>query len=314
MWICLSEASLIGVLGAITPAVTFLVSPLWGALADTTGWHKEILLLTFVGSIITRSALVLCKGEVLSLSLVVALSAVLNAPVKPLLDSAVMSLLTDKAAYGKSRLFGQVGMGLGSFLVAPLLQRSHKLLFVAQAALALPTALLMMRFQPQREALKKEKGVPLMTALRSTLRDSKVLVFFLLVFLIGVSSGIIENFAYVRLHALQEGVQGGGEVLGMLRLCSSLAGGPMFWVSGRVVELLGVQGVLNLSLLSYVLRFVTYATVTSAWMALPAELLRGVSFALFWAGATYHVYSIAPRGLTATMVRTPSVMKYCSAV
>lgn len=31
------SANLIGVLGAITPAVTFLVSPLWGALADTTG-------------------------------------------------------------------------------------------------------------------------------------------------------------------------------------------------------------------------------------------------------------------------------------
>lgn len=35
--------SLIGVLGAITPAVTFLVSPLWGALADTTGKHVFIL-------------------------------------------------------------------------------------------------------------------------------------------------------------------------------------------------------------------------------------------------------------------------------
>ena len=27
----------IGILGAITPAVTFIVSPLWGALADSTG-------------------------------------------------------------------------------------------------------------------------------------------------------------------------------------------------------------------------------------------------------------------------------------
>ena len=38
-----------------------------------------------------------------------------------------------------------------------------------------------------------------MGALRHTIEDPKIAIFFLTVFVIGVSSGIIENFAYVRL-------------------------------------------------------------------------------------------------------------------
>jgi nitrate/nitrite transporter NarK len=44
----------IGQLGAITPAVTFVVAPLWGALADQTGRHKDVLLVTFVSSVVSR--------------------------------------------------------------------------------------------------------------------------------------------------------------------------------------------------------------------------------------------------------------------
>ena len=41
-------------------------------------------------------------------------TAALNAPVKPLLDNSVMAMLRDKGSYGKMRLYGQLGFGLGS--------------------------------------------------------------------------------------------------------------------------------------------------------------------------------------------------------
>lgn len=279
------------------------------------------MLLTFVGSILSRTALIWCNNSVMWLSIVVALSALLNAPVKPLLDSAVMSLLTDKSAFGKSRLFGQVGIGMGSFLVGPLVSTNYKMMFWVQLLLAAPTAFLMTRFQPKQPAQQQQQvsnqkngkdsiknnesnKVDVMQALKHTLKDMKVAVFFMLIFIVGISSGIIENFAYIRLNQL-EGAK--GRTLGILRLCSSLAGGPMFWISGEVIKLIGVNGVLNMSLLSYILRFVVYAVVKNAWFALPAELLRGFSFAMFWSGATYYVYGISPKGLTATMVSTLTV-------
>lgn len=203
----------IGLLGAISPMITFLVSPLWGALADSTGWHKPIMLLTFMGSVIARCGLAMKMTHIVWLFAVVAISAVLNAPVKPLMDSAIMSMLVDKSDYGRSRLFGQLGFGLGSYLVGPFVQSDIRLIFYMQFVFAIPAAYLMAGFQPnpsssvpssQKKKTKvkpqKEKDkIDIVGALRHTVEDPKIAIFFLTVFVIGVSSGIIENFAYVRL-------------------------------------------------------------------------------------------------------------------
>lgn len=85
----------IGHLGAITPALTFLVSPLWGALTDSTGRLKEILLFAFVSSVIFRVLLVANQNFSWIISMIT-LCAVVNAPVRPLLDSSVLGLLDDR--------------------------------------------------------------------------------------------------------------------------------------------------------------------------------------------------------------------------
>ena len=115
----------------------------------------------------------------------------------------------------------------------------------------------------------------------------------------GVSSGIIENFAYVRISEV-----GGsrGNCLGVCRLVSSLAGGPIFYLSGAITNKIGINNVLSLSLLSYVLRFMNYAIINNPWQALPAEVLRGVTFGLFWSASTYYIYNESPKALTASML------------
>ena len=246
---------------------------------------------------------------------VVMITAALNAPVKPLMDAAVMSMLEDKSDYGRSRLYGQLGFGLGSWFVGPFLSADMKYIFIAQALIAVPTALLMLTFKPKPQAgnnqsvEKKKEDLHIGAALKHVVTDPKFLVFYFVVFIIGVSSGIIENFAYVRLSEIisagnHGGDKGTGHVLGICRMVSSIAGGPMFWLSGKVTKAIGVNGVLTASLCSYVMRFMIYASVQNPWHALPAEAMRGSTFAVFWAGCTYYVYNSSPTGLTATMVRT----------
>lgn len=193
-------------------------------------------------------------------------------------------------------------------------------MFLAQFILSVPTAYLMSIFQPQKSIVsgdsdkKKPKNeskdsrnftseyIDILKAFQQTFRDAKVVVVFFIIFMIGINSGIIENFNYVLLQQIAVREKTGGDILGHLRLASSLAGGPMFWVSGHIVKHVGVNGVLNMSLFAYILRYITYALSGHVWHALPAELLRGSAFAMFWAGATYYVYGIAPPGLTATML------------
>ena len=121
-------------------------------------------------------------------------------------------------------------------------------------------------------------------------------------FSVGVSSGIIENFGYVRLAELGAGDKRHGNCLGVCRIVSSLAGGPMFWYSGKIASYVGVTGIMCWSLFSYVLRFFIYSMVRNPWHALPAEALRGFTFALFWSASTFYVFKAAPPGLAATMV------------
>ena len=329
----------IGTLGAITPTVTFLVSPLWGALADATGLEKEIMMATFFLSTVIRFGLVYVKNFrnlATAISVLVALSAVINAPVKPLLDACTMALLKDKSSFGRSRLYGQVGFGFGSWLVGPFLGRADiRNIFVVQMLLAVPTAILMFAFVrvaapselEKKTALRAKQAKQLAeateakrrkgssnnnasvaspsspsdfsSALRHVATNKNILVFFFSVFLLGISSGIIENFAYVHLKDC-----GGydGTILGVCRLASSLAGVPMFYMAGPILNAMGVNGILLTCMVAYVMRFALYATMTGTWQALPAEVLRGTTFALFTTGSTYYVYNASPPALVATML------------
>ena len=117
-----------------------------------------------------------------------------------------------------------MGFGIGSFLVGPFTETNIAAIFYMQLFFAIPAALLMASFQPAPAAavpktVAKKSGkkggqaagkgkLDIVAALRHTVSDPKIAVFFLTVFVVGVSSGIIENFAYVRLTEI-----GGSKVL-----------------------------------------------------------------------------------------------------
>jgi hypothetical protein len=149
------------------------------------------------------------------------------------------------------------------------------------------------------EPSKQKESLGVWGGINVLFHNSDALLFFFLVFVVGISSGIIENFAYVRIRE----VGGNGKDMGLSRLVSSMAGAPMFWFSGPLTELLGADKVIVLSLCSYVVRFVIYASMRSPLQGLPAEAMRGVTFAAFWSTCTIYASRIAPPGMGATMVR-----------
>ena len=149
----------------------------------------------------------------------------------------------------------------------------------------------------RREATPEKNG-GVLKGLVLLSRNADALLFFLLVLVVGTSSGVIENFAYVRMRE----VGGTGKEMGLSRLVSSMAGAPMFWFSGPLTQALGADRVLILSLCSYVLRFIIYAAMRNPYHGLPAEALRGVTFAAFWSTSTIYAHRVSPPGLHATML------------
>lgn len=346
---------IIGMLGAIKPFITFLVAPLWGIISDQTGSPFTVLYFTFLVSLVGQLA-VSWRHDPSWIMTMIFITAFFNAPVKSLIDSMVMSNLKDGKLYGRLRLWGQLGFGVGSSTVGVLLSKSqkaqaekeaigdvvlttaeiffgtgtimdklnqiwqkisgYKLLFFAHAILSIPTLVCIRAFdrwtkkdvpatttRPKKGATKKEKSNEskpnVLQGIQVLFHNSDALLFFFLVLVVGISSGVIENFAYVRIRE----VGGGGHEMGLSRLVSSMAGAPMFWFSGPLTELLGADKVLALSLMNYVIRFFNYAFMRSPLQGLPAEALRGATFAAFWSTCTIYASRIAPPGMRATMVR-----------
>lgn len=330
----------IGFLGAISPLMTLLMSPLWGALADTTQKHKEIMILTFAGSICARLCFVIVPKHSHTLALLVALSSILSAPVRPLMDAMAMKALKTKTMYGRARLFGQIGFGLGSYMSGLTMGASMTNIFLVHALLAVPTIAIMMHqstqsgngsnssstltdaatasTNPSTKAPSAPSSVdaassPTPASQRASLgmdhlmlhlgpRARNALAFFTVVFVVGTASGVIENFAFNRISQTAPGGDIGG-YLGLFTLLSSSCGAPMFWLSGKLIERVGVNAILAAALGAYTTRFFIYSFITAPWQAIPAEILRGMTFAAFWAASTYYVFKISPPGHTATMVR-----------
>jgi MFS family permease len=329
----------IGMLGAIKPFTTFLVAPFWGIVSDRTGSPFTVLYFTFLISLIGQ-LLVAWKHDPNYIMVMVFITAFFNAPVKSLIDSMVMDHLHDRSNYGRLRLWGQLGFGIGSSGVGVLLSKSkhrtyhandghsvleklynfwqsltgYKLLFLSYALLSIPTWMCIRTFHNMSDTKEQEKAVEATSQSESDppkptlgiwdgisvlFLNGDALLFFFLVFVVGISSGVIENFAYVRIRE----VGGTGKDMGLSRLVSSIAGAPMFWFSGPLTELLGADRVIVLSLVSYVIRFVIYALMRNPFQGLPAEALRGVTFAAFWSTGSVYASRIAPPGMGATMVR-----------
>lgn len=368
----------IGILGAVKPITTFLVAPIWGIVSDYLQNPNLILQLTFVTSFICQSLLPL-KNDVRFLVWMVFITALFNAPVKSLVDNMVLNKLSDedRGQYGKLRLWGQLGFGLGSSAIGYLMGKSssnapsvqpnlqpsaerfvhdamdiankagaaaaateemtktaletlseylsssvemllnisgYKIAFLAHALLSLPVFVCLKIFQryysgyesvpSSNNKKQEEKAVNIIEGLNLLFHNSDAVLFFFLVFVVGTASGIIENFAYVRLRE----VGGTGKEMGLCRLASSLAGAPMFWFSSTLAEMFGVDQVLVVSLLSYMVRFLNYALIKSPYHALPAEALRGVTFAAFWSTGTVYAHKISPKGMSATMLMFMNAM------
>ncbi|CAN0300157.1 unnamed protein product, partial [Ectocarpus fasciculatus] len=315
----------IGSLGAISPVVTLVFGPLWAAIADRYQIQKSLLVVTFLVSALSRTGLIVLRySNVGAIAGMVALSASLAAPARPLLDAAVMNVLKKKSSYGRARLFGQIGFGLGSYIAGLFVSKHIHLIAAVHALFAVPTVLVMLRLLPpdkdratnnasllfQRTTdggIRNEThsstvvDVDYILALGKNGSRPQTYLFFSVVLAAGILSGIIENFSINRVVETSSGssIQ---KHLGILPLTASLAGAPVFWMSGKLIAYFGVPNILGLSLLSYLLRFIIYAQMTNPWFAIPAEVLKGATFASFWAATTHFVYNIAPRGHAATVL------------
>lgn len=143
----------------------------------------------------------------------------------------------------------------------------------------------------------EEGKVGVLAIVRVMLATSHNATFFAAVGLSGMGAGIIDMFLFIRLEEL-----GGSHLLcGLARLIMCLAEVPFFYLSGPLIRRMGVRGVIALTQLAYLTRFIYYSALREPWWVLPAEVLHGLTFAAMWAATTDYAHDIAPAHMRTTI-------------
>ncbi|KAL7752334.1 hypothetical protein RI367_002380 [Sorochytrium milnesiophthora] len=110
-------ADIVGIIQAVSPLVSFVMSPVWAAIVDRTRLHKVVLVVMPVLSVCLLNLLPFLSGAPVGYLFAVAIgNSIAMSPVGSLLDTMVLSLLPDPELYGQQRLFGGLACGVGSFV------------------------------------------------------------------------------------------------------------------------------------------------------------------------------------------------------
>ncbi len=113
----------IGLLAGIPPLVTLVSAPLWTGLADSKHWHKWVMGLGILGTVVVVFLLPWFTAFIIIFALIILFNTFIS-PVPSLADSATIHMLgEDRAKYGRIRLGGTIGWGVFAPIAGIIVQR-----------------------------------------------------------------------------------------------------------------------------------------------------------------------------------------------
>jgi MFS transporter, PPP family, 3-phenylpropionic acid transporter len=283
----------IGILAGIIPLITLASSPFWGGIADATGRHKGVLLLTIAGLWFSVLILYFADGFTAMLAAVIGY-AIFMGPIVPIIDNAVLNILGEnKSNYGRVRLWGSVGWGLAVFLLGPLLERaglswSFYGFLILMAVTFVVASRLPISISGVRQSYSKGLGF--------LLRNGRFLLLLFVALIFGIGLGVLLSYQLIYIAEL-----GGSRTLMALSLTISTFSEIPFWfLSSWMLRRMGVSKMIVLALSMASLRMFSLAAMNAPWLVLPISLLHGPTFAVMWSAGVAEADYAAPEGLGAT--------------
>jgi len=287
------SARQIGLLSSISPLVLLLAAPLWGALADATQQYRRILLFAISGLLLAVFALSQAHSLLWLLPAIVAY-AFFNAPIMPLVDHSVLTLLGErKQEYGRQRVWGAFGWGGMAALAGPIIER-WGLAWAFYLCLALMGANLLAGARLIVSPM--QLSTPFRRGAQQLLTNWPWLVFLITLFLNGLGMSFTNNFLFLYMNQLQAGES----LMGLSLVIATLSEIPVFFFAEHLLARWGARTLLIAALLAQTVRMFAYAAMPVPWLVLPISLLHGLTFSAMWVAAVAYANASAPPGLGAT--------------
>lgn len=231
---------------------------------------------------------------------VTVVGTMLSAPTHVMADTATLTSLEGALhKYGKVRLWGSLGWGVGGFTVGSAVSTSYSTRCNGEIiidyfpcfyvyAVAMGMAFLsatQFRYSGKAEDLIECPDSSGLKNAIKVLRSPQYCFLLVIAFYCGSATGFIETFLFWYLHEM-----GGGQFLFSVINGINCAGEVcVFLVTDRMISCFGHLNIIYLALVCYSLRFIYFYTVTSPWWVIPAELLQGITTAALWASCVSYV-------------------------
>lgn len=233
----------------------------------------------------------------------------LEAPTFILADTALLQKLQERRKhYGKTRLFGSLGYATASFIVGALLELTrytycgqsmndyNYLFYIFAVVMALTfifgAVLFKFNYDDDQEGGKMDE-----CAVWRVLLEPKYALYMLIAWFLGFSNGLIFNFLNWYLEDL------GATKLLMGTATFMRATGLLiaFFLNSYITDRFGHVFVSLLSILSYLVLFISLATMRNPMWAFPFELLEGLTYGTAWATCVTYMAEATPMSGAATM-------------
>ncbi|KAG8179145.1 hypothetical protein JTE90_015335 [Oedothorax gibbosus] len=219
-----------------------------------------------------------------------------------LIDAVCYEIIDNNDKYGTQRLWGTIGWGLGAFVGGYLNQlistedstTDYTLSFYLLALLTVIGLIPVSRLKV--ENLKYSAHI--CKDVCFIFSNIDVLINVVIVFFIGVVSGLMWNYQFWFMQDL-----GASQLLlGLSQIMECwFAELPCFIISGWVIRKIGHPNCNSLTLFCFALRYFIFAYMQDPWMTLPVALIYGPTFGIFYASMTMYGKTEAPPGTEATV-------------
>jgi PPP family 3-phenylpropionic acid transporter len=289
-----------GWLTTIGSLVALVSAPLIGRLSDRVGNSRRILQLCMAGS----AVLIVALGRqtiFVWMALIVALEAIIGAPVFPLSDAQAYGISNEKEGFGSIRLWGSLGWAITAFVGGWMVTRAGLVsIFIGYAVLYLVCIIVLglIVLPPKKPLPSGEVRVPFRVVLKSLVSRRVLLGLTIALTLFWLSNNGRYQFETLYMKELGASEQ----LIGWAYTYPALLELPIMLWADRLVRKYGAGAVLSVSLLIEAVALLAIVIFPGIPAILLMRFLSGLYYSFYAIASVAYAVENAPEGQGATIL------------
>jgi MFS transporter, PPP family, 3-phenylpropionic acid transporter len=270
----------LGFILSITPAMMFLVQPIYGYIADKAGYKKTLLIASALATISFLGYI--AEGGFYYMAGVTIMMSLFFNTIQPVLDSIALQITNKNPnfSYGSLRIAGAAGWSFMGIVTGYLIVNTSTQVIFSIAAVAMAITFLFALLLPSysNKVAEEKTGTPALQQISSLLKNTQLLKILIAVIFISIAATTIWNFYSIYMKENGASAQIVGYGIAFQGLCEL----PLFYFSAKIIQYFGLRKTLLITLLVTALRMWLYSIVKNPQWALLIEVSHGISWSLFW--------------------------------